>query len=92
MAGVPRRDYYERKYGVDAMRLTSERMNAVFEEEGLNALMGVQGYNIDGTVASSLPALRLLALAQRSKVNIWGLADARKVRTRSLLFLVIQKQ
>ena len=39
-AGVPRKAYYEQKYGEDAMKQTSAQMLKVFDGEGINALLG----------------------------------------------------
>jgi predicted DsbA family dithiol-disulfide isomerase/SAM-dependent methyltransferase len=62
--GSPRRSYYEERYGEEAMTVTTAAMEKLFKEEGLHSLIGTKEYNLDGVVASSLPALRLLALAQ----------------------------
>ena len=40
--------------------------------QGINNLLGAEGYSLDGTVASSLPALRLMALAQRNDPEVRG--------------------
>jgi len=61
---VDRRAYYESKFGVEGMAGSSAAIAKVFDSEGISAHFGTQGYSIDGPASSSLPALRLLALAQ----------------------------
>jgi predicted DsbA family dithiol-disulfide isomerase len=60
---VNRRTYYESKFGVEGMAASTAAMAKVFDSEGISARFGTQGYSIDGPASSSLPALRLLALA-----------------------------
>lgn len=61
---VDRRAYYESKFGVEGMAGSSAAIAKVFDSEGISSRFGTQGYSIDGPASSSLPALRLLALAQ----------------------------
>jgi len=63
--GVDRRSYYEAKFGTESMAMTSERMGAIFDDEGINAQLGNVGggYSLDGVASNSLAAHRLLALA-----------------------------
>ena len=61
---LDRRVYYESKFGIDGMAGSSAAISEVFDSEGISARFGTEGYSIDGPASSSLPALRLLALAQ----------------------------
>ena len=63
--GVDRRGYYENKFGVEAMAASESATRRLFEEEGVSTHLDIApDYSIDGIAANSLPALRLLALAQ----------------------------
>jgi len=69
---IDRRSYYEARFGAESMSQAEAAIGTVFQKEGISELLHsasrddsvLTPYSIDGVVSSSLPAHRLLALAQ----------------------------